>query len=247
MTNLKQSGLGDNYYYSGNDLSGDVNSISKLSTPLAVIESTDITQSARAQLPGLRSAELDWVSYFDPATAHPVLSALPRTDQTAMYCRGTLIGSPAFCCQGVQLNYDPTRGADGSLTCAISVQSDGFGGEWGELLTPGKQTDTGASNGQSQDDGPYLGNGVSTQFGAQAYLQVFAVSGGSPDIIIQHSANNNAWSTLVDFGAQGAAPVVVRGTSSGVVNRYLRVISTGAFTSVTYAVMINRNVIPAAF
>ena len=243
----KQPGLGDNYYWSGNDLSGDVNSITGLTSPLAVIEVTDITQFARAQLGSLRASQLGWVSYFDPATAHPVLSALPRADQTGTYCRGTAMGSPAFSCQGVQLNYDPTRGADGSLTCAITEQSDGFGGEWGEQLTPGKRTDTAATNGPSQDDGPYLGDGAQTPFGAQAYLHVFAVSGGSPDIVIQHSANNNAWSTLIDFGAQAVAPAVVRAVTAGQVLRYLRVITTGAFTSVTFAVMINRNVVAVAF
>lgn len=244
---MKTAGLGDAYFWSGNDLSGDVNSIAGLTTPLALIEVTDITQSARAQLGGQRAAQIGWVSYFDPTTAHPVLSALPRTDQTGTYFRGTAIGNPAFSCQGVQLNYDPTRGTDGALTVALTEQSDGFGGEWGEQLTPGKRTDTAATNGPSQDDGPYLGDGAQTPFGAQAYLHVFAVSGGSPDIVIQHSANNNAWSTLIDFGAQGSAPAVVRAVASSQVLRYLRVITTGAFTSVTFAVMINRNVVAVAF
>lgn len=243
----KSSGLGDAFYYNGNDLSGDVNSISKLSTPLATIDSTDITQLANARLGGLRAAELDWAAFFDPSLGHPVWSALPLTDQIMSYFRTTAVGAPAFTMQGLQLNYDLTRGADASLSVALTAQSDKFGGEWGIQLTPGKRVDTGAFSGAGYDDTANIANGVSTQFGGQAYLHVFAVSGGSPDIVVQHAPDNTTWTTLTDFGAQGAAPAVVRNSFAGTVQRYLRVITTGAFTSVTLAVQICRNPIAVNF
>jgi hypothetical protein len=50
-----------------------------------------------------------------------------------------------------QTSYDPTRGNDGSLTIAVTAQSNGYGYEWGKLLTAGVRTDTAATNGATYD------------------------------------------------------------------------------------------------
>lgn len=148
----KTSGLGDNLYIGGNDVSGDISSLSKISGSLATLNVTDITQSAMSRLGGKRDGVIDFVSYFNPTRAHPVFSALPTTDTQASYRRGTVLGNPAAELFGRQINYDPTRGTDGSLTAAIHIDGDGFGLEWGIQLTPGLRTDTAATNGTSIDD-----------------------------------------------------------------------------------------------
>lgn len=240
----KQTGLGDNFYIDGNDISGDINSLSKLSTPLAVQDVTDITQFAHSQLGLLRSAVLDFVPYFDPTNAHVALSPLPLTDRIMTYFRGVTIGNPAFSMQCRQINYDWTRAADGSLLGAVEGQSDAFGGEWGEMLTAGKRTDTSATNGPSLDDSAqYV---VPTAFGAQAYLQLFTITGTSVDVVVQHAPDNATWATLIDFGAQ-AAPGAFRGTAAGTVNRYLRVITSGTFSNAVFAVHVVRNTVATVF
>lgn len=86
---------------------------------------------------------------------------------------------------------------------------------------------------------------LQTAWGAQAYLQVTAFTGTSVDIQVQHSPDNTTWSTLIDFGAQSAIGGL-RGSVSNVttVNRYLRAITgTGTFSSVTFAVMLARNLV----
>ncbi|MDH6116912.1 hypothetical protein ABH930_000331 [Kitasatospora sp. GAS204A] len=154
----KTSGLGDNFYVGGYDLSGDINSLSKISGTLATIDVTAINESGMERLGGKRDGAVDFTAYFNPTGAHPVLSALPTSDVQASYRRGTVLGNPAAEIVARQLNYDPTRGADGALTVACSLSGDGFGLEWGIQLTPGLRTDTAATNGTSVDQA----NGLAT-------------------------------------------------------------------------------------
>lgn len=148
----KQSGLGDAFWVGGNDISGDVQTV-KVASPIAVLDSTDITQSANSRLFGHRDGTMDLTVFMDPTTAHPVLSALPTADTLMTYARGTGIGNPAACLEAKQINYDPTRATDGSILITVQGQGDGFGLEWGVQLTSGLRTDTAATNGTSLDQG----------------------------------------------------------------------------------------------
>ena len=79
------------------------------------------------------------------------MSTLPTTDRIATYCRGTTLGNPAAVHGGKQINYDPTRAADGSLTqrCRPSPTLMAWSGA--SSLTAGVRTDTGATNGAAFD------------------------------------------------------------------------------------------------
>lgn len=61
----KQSGLGDNFYIGGYDLSGDVASVDKIAGPLALLEATTIKQSAESRLPGKRDGNLQFTTLFE--------------------------------------------------------------------------------------------------------------------------------------------------------------------------------------
>lgn len=238
----KQTGLGDNYYVAGYDLSGDVNSLGRVGGGPQFLPYTPISKSAYVRLGGQRSAEHQFVTFFDPNAGVAGPAPLPSrvtTDTVATYCRGTTLGAPAACINAKQVNFDSTRANTGLLTVAVNMQSNGYGMEWGEQLTPGLRTDTVATAGTTVDDG------AGTTFGAQAYLQVTAFSGTSVDIIIEHSTNNSTWATLMDFGAQsaiGASRISVANTTT--VNRYVRASTgTGTFSSVTFNVVFVRNLI----
>ncbi|MFQ6027410.1 MAG: hypothetical protein ACE5Q6_07955, partial [Dehalococcoidia bacterium] len=75
----KRSGLGDNLWVGGNDLSGDVGSIGTLDGPRQVLDVTSISKSAVERVQSLSDVQLDFSSWFNDAVgqAHPVLSALP--------------------------------------------------------------------------------------------------------------------------------------------------------------------------
>jgi hypothetical protein len=124
----------------------------------ALLDFTDITQSAMARQGGLRDGphRVDVVLQPGPAAnaAHGLLSALPRGDVLLTYCRGTTLGAPAACLNGKQVNYDGTRGNDGAFTFAVSGQANAYGLEWGKLLTAGMRTDTAATTGTGSTPRP---------------------------------------------------------------------------------------------
>lgn len=236
----KQTGLGSNCYVGGYDLSGDIGALDKVSGSLGLLDVTPLNKSAHVRLTGQRDGVIEFTSYFDTAAGaeHPALKGLPTADVIASaFINPLAIGSTAACINAKQVNYDPTRAADGALTVKVSMQANAYGLEWCEALTAGLRTDTSATPGATQDDA------AGTAFGGQGYLQVTAFTGTSVDIKIEHSTDNSTWSTLIDFGAQsaiGASRVTV--SNSTTVNRYVRATTgTGTFTSITFAVAFNRN------
>lgn len=241
----KTTGLGDNFYVHGFNLSGDVNQLGRIGGGPQLLNYTTIDKSANVRIGSVRNGEISYVSFFDPSGSGPFvagpapLPTLPRTDQISTYCRGTTLGAPAACCVAKQIGFNPTRANNGELTVAVDIQSNGFGIEWGKQLTAGLRTDTTATAGTAVDDG------AGTAFGAQAYLQVTAFSGTSVDILVEHSTDNVTFTTLIDFGAQsavGASRVAVSNTTT--VNRYVRATTgTGTFSSVTFSVVLVRNAI----
>lgn len=236
----KQTGLGDNLYVGGFDLSGDVGSIQTIHGGCAVLDVTGIDKSAFERLGGLRDGSIEFTGYFNDSIgqAHKALSALPYTDVQVMYIRGKATGNQSACCVAKQINYDPTRANDGGLTITTQAQANGTGVEWGQQLTDGKTTATGAGNGTSVD------NGASSAFGAQAYLQVFGVTGTSATVTIQDSADNATFATLSGMAftaATAAGTQRLAIANNATVRRYVRVAITGTFTSFTFAVMFVRN------
>ncbi|HEY5396214.1 MAG TPA: hypothetical protein VIL16_12535 [Trebonia sp.] len=150
----KSTGLGSRFLVGGYDISGDVNALDAITGAQALLDSTDITQSAHSRIAGLRDGSMGFTVFMDTANAHPVLSALPTAD-TLMSAMPPpqAIGTPAAALVAKQVNYDPTRGSDGSLLMKVEGQGNAFGLEWGVQLTPGVRTDTTATNGASLDQG----------------------------------------------------------------------------------------------
>ena len=237
----KSSGLGDQLYISGVDIGADINAIGSLSTPRETLPSTGITQSANARMFGKRDASAEFTSYFEvtPGGTFDTLKALPMSDVQVMYLRGELLGGEGLGLVGKQVNYDPSRGDDGSFLFGTSVSSNGFGADWGVQLTPGKRSDAVATDGTSVDlvTGPVL-------FGWQAYVQVFSVV-GTCTVKIQDSPDDAVFTDLAGGAfATVAGPSVERIQSvspTGSVDRYVRVVTSGAFTECSFAVVFTRN------
>lgn len=240
----KQSGLGDNCYVHGFDLSGDINSLGTISGGNSPIEVTGINKSAYERIGGRRDGNIEFTSYFNDTLvtgAHTRLKTLPTTDVHLYYARGTTLGNPAACLVGKQVNYDGTRGDDGDFKFSVQAQANGFGLEWGRQLTAGVRTDTAATEGASID------TTASADFGAQAYLQAFAFTGTDVTVKIQDSANDTDWLDVGSFAftqltAGRTAERIALGNTA-TVRRYLRAttVTTGGFTSLAFAVMVSKN------
>jgi hypothetical protein len=244
MTTTKTAGLGDNLYVGGYDLSGDVNSIGKISCVRDVLDFTVINEYANERQVSLKGGEIDITSFFEASTGGmtPVgvaeLAALPRTDTIMTYFRGQALQNPAACLVAKQLNYDPTRGTDASLTLAITGQANGYGLEWGEQLTAGLRTDLAATI------GPAITDAAATTYGGQAYFQVIAFTGTSVTIDIQQATTSGGTYattglTSQAFTAPGAQRVAVSNTTS--IDQYLKVVTTGTFSHAVFAVAFMRN------
>lgn len=242
----KGSGLGDNFYLSGIDLSGDVSSLDQIGGGPAAGDFTGIKSSAYERQGLLRDGRMQFTSFFrgngdwSPSLiGSAALSALPTTDVIATYFRGTAVGNPAMAINAKQVNYDPTRDNVGNLTLKVALQANGYGVEMnGEQLTAGLRTDTTATVGSAWDDG------AGSNFGGQAYFQLVSFSGTSVTIDIQScttSGGTYATTGLTSsaFTAPGAQRVAVANTTT--INEFLKVVTTGTFTNAVFAVAFMRN------
>lgn len=242
----KQSGLGDNLLVGGYNLSGDINSVSGLSGGPALTENTGIDKLAVERIGLLRDGKVDFVSFFNTTAgqAFPVLKVLPTTDVMITYLRGTALGAPCANLIAKQTNYDATRGADGQITFTTSAVGQGYGLEWGIQLTAGLRTDTAATNGTGLDDSILS---ASTAFGGQAFLQVSSVVGTSVTVAVQDSADNVSFANVTGLAftavTPGGAPSTQRLAigNTATIRRYVRVATTGTFTSAVFSVGLTRN------
>jgi len=208
----------------------------------ALLDVTTLAQTGMDRLGGKRDAKFDVTVVYDPLVEHPTLSALPTTDVILTFAVPTLaVGAPACCMNSKQTNYDGTRAADGLYTFAVSALPNSYGLEWGNLLTAGIQTDTTATNGASWDTGGSL------SYGAQAYLQVFSVTGTSVTVKIQDSADNSSWADVASLAFTAATPAGspqaqrISIANNATVRRYVRAASTGTFSNAQYAVVLVKN------
>lgn len=241
----KQSGLGDNCYIDQYDMSGDVNSLGRVSCPVAVQDNVQgIKKYAVERLRLKADGMIDFSSFFniDSAVgaegAHVALAGLPLTDRQITYTRGTTIGSAAASMVSKQVNYDGTRDASGAFTFAVNAVANGYGLEWGNLATDGLRTDTTAT---SPATGADLGSSpTSYSFGWVAYLHVIAFSGTSVTVTLQDSADNSSFTSLTG-GAFTAATArgmqrLVSSSATATVRRYVRAITTGTFSNAIFGI-----------
>jgi hypothetical protein len=239
----KQSGLGDQLYVAGYDLSGDIGSLGNIGGGPAALEVTAVDKSGFERIGGLRDGRIEFSAFFNKATdrAHPRLKLLPTTDAAVSYLRGTTLGNPGACEVAKQINYDGTRGNDGSLLLATEALANAFGIEWGRQLTAGKRTDGGAVNGTGVDFA------AASAFGLQAYLQVFAFTGTSATVKLQESSNDGAGDAYADVAGAGFTVVSgitaerIQTSRSLAVERWLRVVTTGTFSNLIFSVVAVRN------
>lgn len=243
----KKSGLGQRLFVHGNDISTGTQDLSDTGGGFTPLPSTDITQLAVArEAGGQRDGRLGMNTFFDPdaGAVHEVLSALPTSDVILTWCDVNALGGMAFSLNAKQANYDGTRAQDGGFLFATSAQGNKYGGEFGNTLTLGKRTDTGATNGTGVDFA------AATSFGLTAYLHVVSFTGTDATVKLQQSSDNgagDAWADVVGGGfAQitGGAPTALRieTTRALAVERYLRVVTvtTGGFSNLQFLVAVTK-------
>lgn len=249
---MKQSGLGDQLYIDGYDLSGDVGSIDDIGGGPDELMVTGIDKSAKERIGGQRDGRVSMMTYFNPGSnqEHARLKGLPTTDVQIAYCRGSAIGNQGASMVAKQTNYDLTRGDDGALSFKVDALANTYGLEWGEQLTAGKSTLGVAGALTSVDYGAGI---ATTNFGLQAYLQVFAFTGTSATVAVQSSTDNavgDAFANVTGAAFTAATAIGVQRiatANNAAVERYLRVNVTGTFSNLVFNVIVCRNLTLTAF
>jgi hypothetical protein len=241
----KQSGLLDQAFVAGYDLSGDIQALGTIRDSQNLLDVTAINVSAMERIRGIRDGEISFTSFFNDAVGqeHAILKTVPSTDTHVMYFRGSTLGNPVAAMVGKQVDYAMQRGADGSLIFNVQALSNGFGLHQCFSLTAGKRTDTVATNGTSVDD--LAGSPTSTAFGMSAYFQLFSFAGTSVTITISDSADNSSFASITGLATSAltSAPqqVFLQTATGATIRRYIRVVTTGTFSSAVFAVAVTRH------
>src|SRR6267154_672265 len=216
----KQTGLGDAFFISGYDLSGDVNALGRVSEYRGDVVTGE----------------------------HAVLSALPRTDVITSYYITPVLGGAAANLNGKQIDYAPTRATDGMLTNAISVQANTYGLEWGQQLTAGKRTDVAATLGTSVNNTAASSFGFQAYLHVFSFTGTDATVKiqDSADNVTFADLASGAF-TQVTTNTPQAQRIAVGGTAT--VRQYVRVstVTTGGFSSLIFAVSFTRNLTAPEF
>lgn len=242
----KQGGMGDRLLIDQYEAGGGIGSLSAIGCPRTMQDTTDITQSALSRILLLKDGHLEFTSYFDDAVGPPagvfqILKTLPLTDRQITYQRGAALGSPAASMVCKQINYDSTRGQDGSITFSTTADANAFGLEWGEQLQAGNVTQGAAGNGTGIDFGA-----TSTLFGWAAYLHVIAFTGTSVTVSVQDSADNATFANLTGGSFVAATAVGTQrlesATRTATVRRYVRFSTAGTFSNAIFSVNFVRYV-----
>ncbi len=242
----KRSGLSQQFYFQGVDMSGDVGSIGTLATPRGTQDVTGLSRNAHEFLLTTGDGILSWSAFFNDETGgtHLTLGALPTTDVQIMFETGQTLGDPAFCAVVKLIDYAPNRGADGSLTINVNANlSAGEPAEWCRVLatkaTHSSETD---NTGHLMDSG-----GSQTTKGAVGYLQHFTADSGTVEYDIEDSSDSTdgddgAWANLLAFSdvATPWNPIAERIEVTGNVEKWIRASTNGTFTNAVFAMAFRR-------
>lgn len=248
----KETGLGAHLSVGGVDVSGDIGALSKIGGGFTTQDVTGIDKSAFERIGLLRDGAMEWSAFFNPAAgaAHSVFSTLPTTDQIMTYHHTGLIGAPAASIVAKQVNYDPTRAADGAITVSGSSLGNGYALEWGTQATAWQRTDTAATNGAAVDFT------ATTAFGLSAHLQVYSVVGTSMTATLEHSDDSagvdpwaavtaGAFAAATSGGSPQAQRIQTARTES--VKRWIRVVTSGTFSSAVFSVQVTKPATAVAY
>jgi hypothetical protein len=247
----KETGLGDNFYVGSFDLSGDTQAVDTISSAQSPLDKTGINRLGFERITGLRSGNVSWKSHFNPSVGfeHDALSALPTTDVIASYFhKPAAVGNPSASLVAKQIDYKGSRDSKGDLIFSVDAQSNRYATEWGIGLTPGILIQGSAGAGTAVND-----VAATTNFGLQAYLHVFAFTGTSASIVIQASSDNGAGDAYTTVTGATFTSVTaptserIQTANNVAVEKWLRVLTTGTFTVLQFAINCNRNNVLTSF
>ena len=151
----KKSGLAQQFFVGGYDLSGDIGALEECSSPRPVLDANALNASAMERIIGLGDGAMGFMTFFNDAAGqqHLALRALPAADTILTWVFGATLGDVACTLMAKRLSYDWKRNQDKSLVGNVKGEANSVALEWWKTITPGKVTHRGATTGASVDDG----------------------------------------------------------------------------------------------
>ena len=236
-----KSGLGQQFYTAGYDISGDVGAVDEMSVTIADLVVAGIDKSAAVRVQTRADARCAYSGFFNKAAGqqHAALKGMPTADVLESFLiAGAVRGAVAMQLLATRLQpYVHTHGRDGSAEFSVAGMANNAPLEDSVLLTAGTDSHGSASSSASVDENG-AGGGDSAE-GAIGFLQVMSFASGTPTFILEDSSNDSAWATLISFGAV-AARTGVRTTVTGAVGRDFRATTTGTFTTAVFMLAVRR-------
>ncbi len=234
----KVSGLGVRLYAAGYDLSGDVNMVDTIGYTQQLLDVTTLDVESTGRIAGLSDSSLTVNGWFEAASDHAAYTsnsgAMPTADQVVFVQMGTALGDTFAGMTAKEATYVVNLTSGSALaTTATYSSTAGQQVDWGVTLTASKTTNASAASGTGVD------NATSSANGCVAYLEAMSLASGTCVVKVQHSTDNSTWADLITFtGVTGR--VAQRATASGTINRYLRVTTSGSFSTIVFVAGVAR-------
>jgi hypothetical protein len=143
------------------------------------------------------------------------------------------VGDIAACFDAQQVNYDVSPALEDLVTFTADMKARGNPIEWGVLLADATVT---ANGNQSSVD-----QAAQTTSGGVGYLHITSLSAGDTiTVLIEDSANDSTWATLITFTLDGTAVDAERVATSTTetVDRYVRASYTVTGASISFPIAV---------
>ena len=186
------------------------------------IEATGFLDGSKNYVPGQQTAKVTCDMMWDAATdkVHDAMNAL-GTGIVTIVPELAAIGGNSISLPYMQANYNPKGETSSLITIgSIAFESSGsnFGVEYGKVLYSGVINDTTTST--------VVDNAAATTAKYAAVLHVYTPTiADTYAVVVEDSTDNNTWTTLCTFTADGQTITAERLTGTGV-KRYRRVTAT---------------------
>lgn len=204
-----------------------------LEAELDEAETTTLCSTIKDYIPGLAETTVEMEGFFDTNTASPATTleswfeARLGTTFPITFAPdgGGDIGDPAYLMNGFIQEYTIENTIDEAAALEMTMRCSSALARGRVLHTDSVARTATGDGGDSPPGTGVVDNTTSTANGGVAVLQVSAVSGTTPTLVVkvQHSANGTVWADLATFSSQNAINGEYLEVAAGTtVNRYLR-------------------------
>lgn len=227
----KYHGRNTRVYLNGYDIGGYFNA-ADVSNQADQAEVSGFGDTDKSYVMGLKGGNGKLTGYWDSTVAAPGAEAVLATLQGAVpapilsILASDALGERGHSTQADEINLSRNAPIAGVVTMAADFQGNQAIHSVKTLLAKGTLGTSTSPGGTSAA----MNDGNASAAGAVGYLHAFSISGGTPVLSIEHSANGtSAWATLLTFAgvASADAPQAQKVAISGTVQPYKRIAVTG--------------------